>query len=95
MLRILKTLYLIVAIKQGGIAEVVISGVIETIGGIINYSLLFIALLLEKGANVKAKDNHGRTALMWADKKGHKAVAGLLVGRRADIGPRSEDGEEF
>ena len=32
-------------------------------------------LLLEGGAELESRDNHGRTALSWATEKGHEAVA--------------------
>ena len=54
-----------------------------------------VGLLVEKGANIEAKSKQGRAAQIWADKKGQKAVAGQLIGRRVDIGPWSKDGEEF
>ena len=44
---------LTVAIKQGGTAEAVISGVIETVDGTINYSLFFITKWSPQGEIVK------------------------------------------
>ena len=37
-----------------------------------------VKLLLEKGADIKAKDNNGQTPLSWAAEKGHEAVVKLL-----------------
>jgi ankyrin repeat protein len=37
-----------------------------------------VQALLAKGADVNAKDNKGRTALMGANKKGHKEIVQLL-----------------
>ena len=45
-----------VAIKQGGIAEAVIGGVIETIDSITNYSLFLIAKWFPEGELVKESD---------------------------------------
>ena len=39
-----------------------------------------IAALLEAGAEVDAKGNDGRTALMWAEKNKHEHAARLLRG---------------
>ncbi len=44
-----------------------------------------VRLLLERGADVKAKDTAGRTALFWAADKGYEAVMRLLLERGADI----------
>ena len=35
-------------------------------------------LLLARGADVKAKDKQGRTALWWANRRGHKKIVKLL-----------------
>jgi ankyrin repeat protein len=42
-------------------------------------------LLLEKGADIEAKDQSGRTPLLWAAAQGHKALAQLLLEKGADI----------
>jgi ankyrin repeat protein len=43
-------------------------------------------LLLERGANVNAKENWGeQTALMWAAARGHPAMIDLLAGAGADL----------
>ncbi|KAJ6439188.1 NACHT domain-containing protein [Purpureocillium lavendulum] len=44
-----------------------------------------VKLLIEKGADVEAKDNHSQTPLSWAAKKGHEAVVNLLLEKGADI----------
>src|SRR5262249_1107689 len=44
------------------------------------------ALLLDRGANVNAKDNvHAQTALMWAVLENHADMVNLLLARGADI----------
>ena len=40
-------------------------------------------LLLEKGANIKATDNSGKTVLRWAARGGHAVVVGLLLKKGA------------
>ena len=43
-------------------------------------------LLLEKGAELEAKDkNYGRTPLSWAAEKGHEAVVKLLLEKGAEL----------
>ena len=45
-----------------------------------------VKLLLDRGANVNAKDAvHGQTALMWAVLENHADVVELLLARGADI----------
>ncbi|MBV9848330.1 MAG: ankyrin repeat domain-containing protein [Armatimonadetes bacterium] len=41
-------------------------------------SLDAVKLLLQAGADVDAKDNAGHTALNWAERQTHDAVAALL-----------------
>jgi ankyrin repeat protein len=38
-----------------------------------------VQLLLEKGANIEARDKDGRTASRIAASKGHKAILQLLL----------------
>ena len=48
-----------------------------------------ILLLLEKGANVAAKDStYGQTPPSWAAENGHEAVVRLLL-KRDDVEPNS------
>jgi ankyrin repeat protein len=49
-----------------------------------------VLLLLEKGADVNAKDSEGQTPLSWAGQNGHEAVVRLLLGR-GDVDPDSPD----
>ncbi|KAL6887036.1 hypothetical protein GGI43DRAFT_264528 [Trichoderma evansii] len=51
-----------------------------------------VKLLVEKGANIEAKDSDGRTALLWAAEKGHQATVKLLVEKGADIEAKDSDG---
>lgn len=44
-----------------------------------------VALLLEHGANVNAREHGNETALMVSIRKGHKRVVELLVAHRADV----------
>ena len=44
-----------------------------------------VELLLEKGADVKSKDSHGRTPLSWAAEYGHEAVVELLLEKGANV----------
>ncbi|RYP60841.1 hypothetical protein DL770_009919 [Monosporascus sp. CRB-9-2] len=46
---------------------------------------LVVRLLVEKGADIEAKDGYGRTPLSWAAGNGHEAVVRMLVEKGADI----------
>jgi ankyrin repeat protein len=52
-----------------------------------------VSLLLEKGADVQAKDDRGTTALMEATSWGRVKVAELLMSKGANINARDGDGE--
>gem|GEM_PF-3905623 len=56
-------------------------------------NLGLVGTLLEKGANVNAKDDHGMTALMAASRQGRVEVAQLLIDRDADVNARDSAGE--
>lgn len=45
--------------------------------------LKYVRLLLEKGADIHAKDNKGRTALIYADEAGHLECVQLLLEKGA------------
>ncbi|KAL7781716.1 hypothetical protein V8C43DRAFT_319567 [Trichoderma afarasin] len=51
-------------------------------------------LLVEKGADIEAKDNnYGQTPLLWAAKSGHEALIKLLVEMGADIEVKDKHGQ--
>ena len=49
-------------------------------------------LLLQHGADVRAADNDGSTALMCAAEGGHEAVIQLLLQHGADVAAARHDG---
>lgn len=51
-----------------------------------------IRLLVELGADIKAKDKDGRTVLYWATLEENKAMVRLLVELGADIESKDNDG---
>ncbi|KAE9372834.1 ankyrin [Stipitochalara longipes BDJ] len=51
-----------------------------------------VRLLLDKGAELEAKDGNGRTPLSWAAEKGHAAVVKLLLDRDADMSIENKSG---
>jgi ankyrin repeat protein len=51
-----------------------------------------VRLLVEKGADVKAKGNAGATALHGAAWKGHEAVVRLLVEKGANVKAKNKYG---
>jgi hypothetical protein len=52
-----------------------------------------VQLLLEKGADTKAQDGNGCTALHKAPRYGHEAVAQLLLNSGAEASVKNRDGE--
>jgi ankyrin repeat protein len=52
-----------------------------------------IALLIERGAQIDAVDNRGRTALMIAAENGYPAVVEALIRGGADRTRRDNDGK--
>ena len=48
--------------------------------------------MIEKGANVNAEDNYGKTPLLWASRNGHKGIVELLIDNGANIEARNEYG---
>ncbi|KAI9892747.1 MAG: hypothetical protein M1814_001167 [Vezdaea aestivalis] len=53
---------------------------------------LIVRLLLEKGADIEAKDNSGKTALYWAARNGHETVVRLLLEEGADFKAKDDEG---
>jgi ankyrin repeat protein len=53
---------------------------------------MVVKLLLEKGAELEARDDRGRTPLLWAAENGHEAVMKLLVSRDAKLETRDNHG---
>ena len=51
-----------------------------------------VETLLDQGADVKAKDNEGVTALMTAALEGHSAVVNTLLQRGADVNAKTKEG---
>lgn len=52
----------------------------------------FVALLLEKGANIDVKDKQGYTALHWAAKSGHTMVIRVLAEHKAELHAKCNKG---
>src|SRR5436190_1806753 len=51
-----------------------------------------VQMLLDRGADVAAKDQSGRTPLHRAAKNGHEAVVQMLVDRGADVAAKDQWG---
>jgi ankyrin repeat protein len=52
-----------------------------------------VRLLLERGGDVKAKNNYGETALDKVAEAGYKTVVRLLLENRADVNARNRRGQ--
>ena len=57
-----------------------------------NGHLAICRLLIDKGAQVEAKNSGGRTPLHWAAFQGHVEIVRLLCDHGADVKARSDDG---
>ena len=51
-----------------------------------------VTMLLEKGADVNAKDNDGRTSLILASRYGHTEIVAMLLKKGADVNAKNIDG---
>jgi uncharacterized protein (DUF1778 family) len=52
-----------------------------------------VRLLLEKGADVEAKDEHGQTLLSWATSNNHNATILLLLEKGVNVEAKDEHGQ--
>jgi ankyrin repeat protein len=52
-----------------------------------------VQLLLDNDADIEAKDNNGKTALLWAAERGRKPVVQLLLDEDADIEAKDNNGK--
>ena len=50
-------------------------------------------VLINRGANIEARDRHERTPLILASIRGHERVCKLLLRRKADVNARDENGD--
>ena len=48
--------------------------------------------LLKAGADVDAKDNNGRTALMYASASGYEGIVKILIENKADVNAKDNNG---
>lgn len=54
--------------------------------------VLWILQTTTRGIDVNTRDKNGKTLLMWASEKGHKAIAALLIVKGADVNARDIGG---
>ncbi|RYP56997.1 hypothetical protein DL770_010789 [Monosporascus sp. CRB-9-2] len=69
-----------------------IGGQIPLLWAAANGRLAVLKLLVEKGAQIEARDNDNKTPLMLAAEYGHEAAAKLLVEKGAQIEAKDNDG---
>ena len=56
-----------------------------------NGNIKIVRLLLDKGADVNAKDRSGKTAMILAAKNGHADIVRLLLDKGADVNAKADD----
>ncbi|KAI9879865.1 MAG: hypothetical protein M1830_006717 [Pleopsidium flavum] len=55
------------------------------------HSFEILQLLLEKGANIEARNYQGRTAIIQAAKHGNREIVRLLIGKGADVAVKDNE----
>jgi ankyrin repeat protein len=84
--RFILALVMVLALFRGlGIAETSDARESQLIQAATNGDLVRVGMLLERGTEVDAKDEHGLTPLMWSARRGHVEVARALLLKGADL----------
>ena len=64
----------------------------ELLNAVIVENVDTVRILLEKGANVDAKTNNGRTALIEVSARGRTDIVKMLIDKGADVNAKDNDG---